>query len=180
MRKGGDKVMSDRKNYFCFLLFLLSLHVFAEQIVTLEDGKRVILFDDFTWRYFEQEPAAVDYSKIRAGEIPPYLRRGIKATPEEIGAAIEMYNQGWRYTMPHPKSAQAAWGNSDGRTTWWYGWWSNEKTGLYSHTTPRKSSSGLYLGDNQNNSGRWRNGGSRDWPDVYMFLLSKNGGPVQR
>ena len=29
--------------------------------------------------------------------------------------------------MPQPKSRQAAWGNGDGRTTWFYGFWDNEK-----------------------------------------------------
>jgi hypothetical protein len=173
-------MISHKKFCLYLLLFLFIVNISSEQIITLTDGRKVILFDDFTWRYFEQDQAAVDYSKIRAGEIPSYLRQGTKATPDEIVAAVEMYNQGWRYTMPRPKSAQAAWGNSDGRTTWWYGWWYNEKTKLYSQTTPRKSANGLYLGDNQNNSGGWRNGGSRDWPDVYMFLLSNSGGPTQR
>jgi hypothetical protein len=161
-------------------LSLVLWNISPESLVTLDDGRQVILFDDFTWKYFEQEKPAENHANIKDNEIPPYLRQGVKATRDEIITAIEMHNQGWRYTMPRPKSAQAAWGNRDGRTTWWYGWWHNEKTKLYSHTTPKKSANGLYLGDNQNNAGGWRNGGSRDWPDVYMFLLSNSGGPVQR
>ena len=79
--------------------------------------------------------------------------------------------------MPNPKSAKAGWGVSDGRTTWWNGYWYNKMTKLYSDTTPIKKNSGLFIGDNQNSSGTWRNGGSPRGPDVYMFLLSDSGGP---
>jgi hypothetical protein len=168
------------KKLFCyFLLFLLLTNIFAEQVITLNNGRKAVLFDDFTWRYLEQEKSIPGYPEIKDNEIPPFLRQGIRATRQEIIIAIEIYNQGWRYTMPQPKSSQAAWGNSDGRTTWWYGWWYNEKMGLYSDSTPRKSENGLYLGDNQNNANRWRNGGSRGRPDIYMYLLSKSGGPPQ-
>jgi hypothetical protein len=170
----------NRKLFLCFLLFLVLTNMFSEQVIILNDGRKVILFDDFTWRYVEQEKTVTDYSAIKDNEAPPFLRQGTKAARQEIITAIEMYNQGWRYMMPRPKSAQAAWGNSDGRTTWWYGWWYNEKTGLYSDSTPRKSENGLYLGDNQNNAHQWRNGGSRGRPDIYMYLLSENGGPPQR
>jgi hypothetical protein len=122
--------------------------------------------------------AESDYSNIKDNEIPPNLRQGIKATRQEIITALEMFSQGWRYNMPRPKSPQASWGNRDGRTTWFYGWWHNEKTNLYSDKTPQKSGDGIYLGDNQNNSNKWRNGGSPGRPDVYMYLLSKNGGPL--
>jgi hypothetical protein len=169
-----------KASFIIIFLPLVLYNTFPETLVTLDDGRMVILFDDFTWKYFEQERPAENYTDIKDNEAPPYLRQGIKAAQEEIITAIEMYNQGWRYTMPRPRSAQAAWGNRDGRTTWWYGWWHNEKTNLYSQTTPKKSANGIYLGDNQNNAGSWRNGGSREWPDVYMFLLSTSGGPAQR
>jgi hypothetical protein len=108
---------------------------------------------------------------------PDYLRQGVDATESEISVAIEMYEQGWRYTMPTPKSAKAAWGVRDGRTTWYNGWWKNEKTQAYSSTTPHKNSDGNYIGDDINTSNSWRRGGSPGRPDVYMFLLSKSGGP---
>lgn len=171
--------MMTKKWVWGLLFFSLLGALFAEQLITLPDGRQVILFDDNTWRYFEQEKPGNDLPEIKDNQPPAYLRQGTKASRAEIITAIEMYNQGWRYTMPEPKSAQAAWGNRDGRTTWWYGYWHNEKTGLYSHATPQKSSSGIYLGDNQNNAGQWRNGGSRDSPDVFMYLLSKTGGPRQ-
>lgn len=88
-----------------------------------------------------------------------------------------MYEQGWVYTMPKPKSSKAAWDKSDGRTTWYNGWRYNSTTKIYSDTTPKKSNSGIFLRDNQNNSNSWRKGGSPRKPDIYMFLLSKSGGP---
>ena len=88
-----------------------------------------------------------------------------------------MYEQGWTYTMPQPKSPQAAWGVRDGRTTWYNGWWHNSNTGQYSSITPKKAFSGLYMGNAQNNSNTWRNGGTPRRPDIYMFLLSKSDGP---
>jgi hypothetical protein len=108
---------------------------------------------------------------------PDYLRQGVNATEAEIAVATEMYEQGWRYTMPSPKSKQASWGNGDGRTTWYYGWWKNETTNQYSDTTPKKDASGKYVGDNVNSAYSWRRGGAPSRPDVYMFLLSKSGGP---
>lgn len=60
--------------------------------------------------------------------------------------------------MPKPKSSQAAWGNFDGRTTWYYGYWYNVETKAYSKETPTKKSNGYYYGDNQIND--------------YMFILS--------
>jgi hypothetical protein len=114
---------------------------------------------------------------VHAADIPDFLRQDVNATPEQITAAIEMYNQGWRYTMPEPKSAKAAWGVRDGRTTWYCSWWKNEKTGAYSSITPRKNEAGEYTGNGTNESGSWRRGGSPGRPDVYMFLLSSSGGP---
>ncbi|MCK4515824.1 MAG: DUF3157 family protein [Spirochaetaceae bacterium] len=152
--------------------------VIAEEIVTLRDGRQIVVYDDFTWGYLTTDLVGqVDYSTIRDNEIPSFLRQGIQADRNQIIQAIRMYEQGWLYTMPRPKSTQAAWGNSDGRTTWYNGWWHNEATGHYSVTTPIERESGLFLGDNQNSSNTWRNGGSPRSPDVYMWLLSESGGP---
>lgn len=157
--------------FFAFLVFATS--VFPEEIAILEDGTKVILYDDHTWAVLEDnglsQSQMVDKNK-------QYLRPGIGAAEQEIINACEMYEQGWTYTMPSPKSAKAAWGVNDGRTTWYYGWWYNTKTKQYSETMPKKSASGLYLGNGQNNSNSWRNGGSPSRPNVYMFLLSKSGG----
>ena len=156
------------------LLVFATFSIYAEEIVTLSDGRKVILFDDHTW--IEKN----DEVKLKSDVVSQYkdqLRKNIKASDSEIRTACEMLADGWKYTMPNPKSAKAGWGVSDGRTTWWNGYWYNEKTKLYSDTTPVKKNSGLYIGDNQNSSGTWRNGGSPRRPDVYMFLLSEYGGP---
>ena len=153
------------------ITLLLCFSAFSEEIITTKDGRTIILFDDHTWAEKENtSPNIVELYKSQ-------LRKNIKATDQEILVACEMLAQGWKYTMPSPKSAKAAWGVSDGRTTWWYGYWYNAKTKAYSATTPKKTESGVYLGDNQNNVGSWRNGGSPARPDVYMFLLSEHGGP---
>jgi hypothetical protein len=107
---------------------------------------------------------------------PDYLRQGVNATEAEITVATEMYNQGWRYTMPTPISVQAEWGNTDRRTKWNEGGWRNEATGAYSYSTPRKDTEGKYIGDGQNTI-RTERRGSPGRPDVYMFLLSHSGGP---
>lgn len=159
-----------------FALFVL-IPLCAEEIVTRADGTKVILYDDHTW-------ANKKDNEINANEIirnyKSFLRQGIKASEKEIQIACEMFSQGWKYTMPRPKSSQAAWGNGDGRTTWFKGYWYNSKTNLYSDITPIKKESGLYLGDNQDSSNSWRNGGSPMTPDIYMFLLSDSGGPIYK
>ena len=150
----------------------------AEEVVTLQDGRQIVVYDDHTWDYVTRNDyEGFDFSTIQDNRPPEFLRQNIRATREEIIQAIVMYQQGWRYTMPRPKSAQARWGNTDGRTTWWNGWWHNETTGQYSRTTPREGDSGLFLGDNQRVANTWSNGGSPPMPDVYMWLLSSSGGP---
>lgn len=159
------------KKIFSLLLFVLCLSIFSEEIVKTKDGKQIILYNDHTWAEYTNN--TVDYSLLKK-----QLRPDIKANEQEINTACEMLSQGWKYTMPRPKSAKAGWGISDGRTTWWYGYWFNSKTNQYSESTPIKKESGLFLGDNQNNAGSWRNGGSPSKPDIYMFLLSDSGGPL--
>ncbi len=163
------------KKAFLFISLLgVAINLFSEEIVTLKDGTKAVLYDDNTWSKITDLGLSSD---IIVSKNKQFLRPGISSSNQEIIIACEMYEQGWTYTMPHPKSPKAAWGVSDGRTTWYNGWWYNSKTGQYSNTTPVKSSNGLYLGDAQNSSGSWRNGGSPRKPDIYMFLLSKNGGP---
>jgi hypothetical protein len=106
--------------------------------------------------------------------IPPCLRGGIKADQETIKIALAMQEQGWEYIMPEPKSPQAAWGNTDGRTTWYVGYWRNSKTGETSSSTP-KLQDGKYVGDGSGGPG-WRRGGSPPPPTKLQWLLSKSGG----
>lgn len=106
--------------------------------------------------------------------IPTPLRGGIKVDQDTISIALAMQEQGWAYTMPRPKSKQARWGNTDGRTTWWVGYWYNEKTKKYSSATP-KLKDGVCLGNGKGGSG-WRRGGSPRRPTKLEWLLSKSGG----
>ena len=157
-----------------FILNIISTLLFSEEIITLTNGKKVVLYDDFTWGYLSAKQ--IDKNELLK-QYKSQLRQGIKASDEDIAIACEMIQQGWQYTMPEPKSPKANWGNNDGRTTWWNGWWYNNNTGQYSESTPQKTNNGLYLGDNQDKSNTWRNGGSPYKPDIFMFLLSENGGP---
>ena len=106
--------------------------------------------------------------------IPSSLRGEIKVDQETVAIAIEMQKEGWVYVMPRPKSNQARWGNSDGRTTWWVGYWHNKKTKQSSSTTP-KLKGGLYVGNEEGSPG-WRRGGSPRRPTKLEWLLSKSGG----
>lgn len=101
------------------------------------------------------------------------LREGITASAAEQDLAKQIKAAGWEYTMPRPKSAQAAWGNTDGRTTWWNGYWHNRRTGQYSSRQPVESDG--FAGDGVNNSG-WRRGGSPGAPSRIEWLCSTSGG----
>lgn len=54
--------------------------------------------------------------------VPDNLRGEITVDQGTYQKALAMRHEGWVYVMPEPKSPQAAWGNSDGRTTWWQGY----------------------------------------------------------
>jgi hypothetical protein len=172
-RSHGSKIIMT----VTLLLLSMSCPLQAEdQQVALSDGRQVILHDDFTWEYFKTPRALVDTSSIQDNQIPDFLRKGISAPKDIIISAIELYSQGWRYTMPRPKSSQAAWGNGDRRTTWWNGYWENKQTDAVSEKDPVKRESGLYYGDNQNLMSTWRNGGSPPVPTKLEWLLSTDGG----
>jgi hypothetical protein len=110
--------------------------------------------------------------KVFIGLIFVSLFAGVPmAQSDAYSTAISMQKQGWSYTLPVPKSRQAAWGNYDRRTTWWYGYWYNSQTGFYSQTTPRLNASGLWIGDYQNFRGYWRNGGSPPAPTRLEQLM---------
>jgi len=160
---------------FLFSIFLSSASA-EDRKVTLADGRQVVLRDDFTREYYQQPQNVLDTSSIKDNQIPTFLRQGITTDKESIKAAIELFSQGWRYYMPMPKSRQAEWGNGDRRTTWWYGYWINEKTKSLSRTDPTKHSNGIYYGDNQDLRFTWRNGGSPPIPTKLEWLLSTNGG----
>ena len=94
------------------------------------------------------------------------------ASDREIAEAYSMAVQGWRYSLPQPKSPQAAWGNRDGRTTWWYGYWRNTQSGKHSSIKPQLSKAGIWIGDDQNLAGYYRRGGSPTYPSKIELILS--------
>lgn len=161
---------------YLFLL-ILCLNVSGQnKVATLPNGQKVILYPDKTWDYYKEKKYDFDFSKLKNNEIPSFLRRGIKVEKSVLKEAVIMYLQGWRYTMPRPKSNQARWGNYDGRTTWWYGYWYNIKTKKYSKSDPIKKQNDMYKGDLQNMKGYYRNGGSPAKPNKIQWLLSSGGG----
>jgi hypothetical protein len=136
----------------------------GNRYIAIDMGQRVflsVIFMLFTFHVFAQE-------------VPSELRGGIQADNATIQKALEIKKQGWTYIMPKPKSPQAAWGNRDGRTTWWVGYWINEKTSETSSTEPVLTNS-KYIGDSRGSLG-WRRGGTPPPPTKIEWLLSKEGG----
>ena len=158
------------------MVLLSNSTVAQELIVKLPNGNQVILYHDKTWEHYEMASYNYDFSKLQDNQIPNFLRQGISANKSTLKVAVKMHLQGWAYSMPKPKSSKAGWGYRDGRTTWWYGYWYNKKTKKYSHDIPKKKSNGFYYGDDQNNYGSWRNGGSPSTPSKIQWLLSSSGG----
>jgi hypothetical protein len=76
-----------------------------------------------------------------------------------------------RYVLPEPKSKAAKWGNTDTRTTWFPGYWKNEKTDATSVSQPKKP--GL-VGDGQEKP-KWRDGGSPGPANWVEWLCSREG-----
>lgn len=95
------------------------------------------------------------------------------ATPEEVALAKRLISLGWEYRMPRPKSDKAAWGNSDGRTTWWPGYWIQQPSGRTSASVPNEADG--FAGDNAASTG-WRRGGSPGRPSRIQWMCSKSGG----
>ena len=75
---------------------------------------------------------------------------------------------------PEPKSRQAAWGNRDGRTTWWVGYWVNAKTDASSSSQPTFDANGHWVGDGRGFTA-WRRGGSPRVPSKVEWLCSVSG-----
>lgn len=95
-----------------------------------------------------------------------------KATTQ---TALDLKHAGWTYVMPEPKSRQAAWGNRDGRTTWFYGYWTNLKNHSSSSLQPIKDGTAQWVGDEKGLQA-WRNGGSPRAPTQVEWLCSERGG----
>jgi hypothetical protein len=112
--------------------------------------------------------------------IPAELRQGnFSCDKATIQTALELTRAGWTYIMPEPKSPQAAWGNTDGRTTWWIGYWINSKDNSTSLARPKKDADGHLAGDG-NGGHIWRRGGSPPPLTKIEWLCSKfDGVPPQ-
>ena len=95
--------------------------------------------------------------------------------PELTELALEIKRAGWTYVMPRPKNAQARWGNGDGRTTWWVGYWTNERDQMTSSIQPQKGMRGHFIGDGKGLR-HWRQGGSPGAPSKIEWLCSESGG----
>ncbi|MDE5421535.1 hypothetical protein L3073_04900 [Ancylomarina sp. DW003] len=147
-----------------------------DQVVSLANGKKIVVHANKTWEYFKDVNYDFDFSKLNNNQIPSFLRGGISASRQTLVNAVKIYLEGWRYTMPKPKSSQAYWGNHDGRTTWWKGYWYNRKTCKYSRKRPTKEADGHFYGDSQNDKNYWSNGGSPGTPSKIDWLLSSSGG----
>jgi hypothetical protein len=108
--------------------------------------------------------------------IPAELRAAkFSCDQATIQAALELKRAAWTYIMPEPKSAQAAWGNTDKRTTWWVGYWVNGTDRSTSATQPKNDASGKLTGDGT--GGRaWQRGGSPGFPSKIEWLCSTSGG----
>ena len=85
--------------------------------------------------------------------------------------AAELRAAGWTYILPEPKSKAAKWGNTDTRTTWFPGYWKNEKTNATSVSQPKKPG---FAGDAQDKPA-WRAGGSPGPVTWVEWLCSKEG-----
>lgn len=176
--------MMNYTNYTVFksrfgLLILLCFPLLGftqNQIALLPNGKKVILYEDKTWAYHEKLSYDFNFDQLIDNRIPDFLRQGIDVDKKTLKIAVEMYLQGWHYTMPRPKSRKAEWGYEDGRTTWWNGYWYNDKTLEYSRLIPEKQANGYYDGDEQEEKKSWRNGGSPPYPSAVEWLLSSKGG----
>jgi len=119
-------------------------------------------------------------ASAQTNSIPPELRAGnFSCDKATIQTAVELKHAGWTYIMPEPKSPQAAWGNHDGRTTWWVGYWVNDKDRSTSSGQPKKDENGKLVGDRKGFKA-WRRGGSPPRPTKIEWLCSKTGGVEPR
>jgi hypothetical protein len=112
--------------------------------------------------------------------IAPELR-ACTCSPDKttLQTALDLKHAGWTYVMPKPKSPQAAWGNRDGRTTWYYGYWTNLKTHSTSSRQPIQDDKGQWVGDEKGLQA-WRRGGSPPPPTQIEWLCSTSGGIMPR
>lgn len=153
------------------------------EIVT-EEGNVIELYSNNTWEHVrEKDIIPLSYSSHQSVNQTigttdqSLLRPGITTIATKEAIAIELATQGWTYTMPRPKSEGAKWGITDGRTTWFEGYWYNKTSNSYSSELPQKGNDGIYVGDGINRKGYWDTGGTPPTPSDLEWLLSDYGGP---
>lgn len=151
-----------------FYLALLLPAAVAQTIAITTAGDTVYLHNDGS--YQKKEAPKKENTRLKSNT--ENLGKKYSASSREVEEAYSLAAQGWRYNLPQPKSPQAAWGNSDGRTTWWYGYWKNSQTGKHSSTKPKLSKTGIWAGDDQNLAGYYRRGGSPAYPSRVERILS--------
>jgi len=120
---------------------------------------------------------AADLGAPEAADPAPVQLRSANfhCDPETLDLALELKRAGWTYVMPKPKGTQARWGNSDGPTTWWVGYWTNERNNTSSSTQPQKGARGHFVGDGKGFR-HLRRGESPPAPSQIEWLCSESGG----
>jgi len=152
-----------------FYLGMLLSNADAQAIAITPAGDTVYLHNDGSY----QKKARPQKEDVRLKSNIKSLGKKYSASNRELEESFSLAVQGWRYTLPQPKSSQAAWGNNDGRTTWWYGYWKNSLTGKHSSTKPSLSKAGVWIGNDQNMAGYYRRGGSPAYPNKVELILSE-------
>lgn len=150
------------------LLFATGVFAASPSVAVTPSGDTVLLYSDGTYHTKAQ---VRDDPRLK--NLTNQIGKKYSASTSEVKEAYSLALGGWRYSLPQPKSAQAAWGNSDGRTTWWYGYWKNTETGGFSSTKPILSKSGIWVGDGQDMAGYYRRGGSPPYPTKLERILSE-------
>jgi len=117
--------------------------------------------------------ARLDAERPEENVLGVRLRAGVEASDEERSIAAALVSRGWYYVMPRPKSGAASWDNDDARTTWFNGYWKNERTGAVSSSRPDESD--FFAGDGETPE-EWRRGGAPRRPTVIEWLCSREGG----
>ena len=69
-----------RKYYFLFifLYIILGISEYSEEIVVTSSGRKIILYDDHTWKEYSEQDS-IDYKSLRT-----QLRKNISASEDEI------------------------------------------------------------------------------------------------
>jgi len=81
------------KNLSVFLLciFLLGSFVSAQEILTRSNGTKIIIYNDHTWKEYENNQTDFDYDSLKTGKIPDFLRSGIGVEYQTLRKAVELY-----------------------------------------------------------------------------------------